>query len=107
MEHIGPTDLQAWLADPARPAPCILDVREPWEQALCRIAGSVAMPMGQVPMRLKELDPRHDCVVVCHHGLRSLQVAMFLEYSGFARVFNLRGGIDLWAAEVQPDMRRY
>jgi rhodanese-related sulfurtransferase len=107
MEQLGPTDLQRWLEDPARPAPCLLDVREPWEQALCLIEGSLAVPMAQIPGRLSELDPERDCVVVCHHGMRSMQVAMFLEHSGFARVFNLRGGIDLWAAEVQPNMRRY
>ena len=57
--------------------------------------------------RLQELPTDADIVVVCHHGMRSLQVAQFLKQSGLERVFNLSGGIAAWAAQVDPDMPQY
>lgn len=85
----------------------ILDVREPWEIALCQIPSSVAIPMGQIPSRLRELPKDRELVVVCHHGMRSLQVARFLERNGFERLCNLEGGIDRWARELDPAMPVY
>jgi rhodanese-related sulfurtransferase len=65
------------------------------------------MPMHLVPVRCPELDPAQEIVVICHHGVRSLQVAMFLENRGFISVHNLTGGVNAWAAEVDQAMRRY
>ena len=107
MRHISPTELADWLKNPSQPAPLLLDVREPWEFALCSIEGSQAMPMGAVPARCQELDPERDIVVICHHGGRSAQVAMFLERQGFAKVINLAGGVSEWASRVDPKMPQY
>lgn len=107
MQQIDPVELAAWLNDPVRPAPLVLDVREPWELAICGIAGSRAMPMRTVPEQWAALDDAAPVVVVCHHGMRSQQVAMFLERQGFSAVFNLRGGVEAWAIEVDPAMARY
>jgi rhodanese-related sulfurtransferase len=107
VQNIGPADLAAWLADPARQKPLLLDVREPWEFEICRIAGSKPMPLREVPARADELDPGADTVVICHHGGRSLQAALYLARQGFARVWNLAGGVDAWARAVDPAMRRY
>lgn len=85
----------------------VVDVREDWEIALCSIPGSRHLPMGAVPSGLDTLDRERPIVVVCHHGLRSLQVSHYLERSGFVRVINLTGGIDAWAQEVDPHMTRY
>jgi len=63
--------------------------------------------MHLIPMRGEELDPAQDIVVICHHGGRSMQVAMFLERQGFGTVYNLMGGVNAWAEEVDPSMRRY
>jgi rhodanese-related sulfurtransferase len=63
--------------------------------------------MGDIPSRLTELDPEAEWVVVCHHGIRSAQVAIYLARAGFDRVSNLTGGIDAWALEVDPAMPRY
>ena len=63
--------------------------------------------MGEIPTRLIELDPEADLVVVCHHGMRSAQVAQYLARSGFERVSNLSGGIDEWSATVDPATPRY
>jgi len=85
----------------------LLDVREADEVALCRIAGALHIPMGDVPARLTELDPDRNLVVYCHHGQRSAAVVAFLERHDFARVENLQGGIERWAVEVDPAMARY
>ncbi len=107
MRQISPRSLADWLADAGRDQPQLLDVREPWEFELCHIAGSRHLPMHTVPARVGELDPGCDVVVVCHHGGRSMQVAMFLERNGFGSVHNLMGGVEAWAQEVDPAMRRY
>ena len=65
------------------------------------------MPMRTIPARLAELDPSADTVVVCHHGVRSFQVAVFLERAGFARLHNLSGGVDAWAKTVEASMPVY
>ncbi len=107
MKQIHAQQLAAWLADNTRPAPLLLDVREPWERDLCQIAGSQHIPMHLNPMRCDELDPEREVVAICHHGGRSMQVAMFLERKGYGSVYNLMGGVEAWACDVEPGMRRY
>ena len=99
--------LAAWLADPARPRPVLLDVREPWEFATCRIAGALPMPMNEVPQRIDELDLDAPIVCICHHGARSLQVAAFLAARGADDVHNLTGGVAAWAHQVDPTFPTY
>ena len=107
IEQLQADGLQSWLEDAARAKPLLLDVREPWEHEVCAIAGSKLLPMQEIPARIKELPVDTDIVVICHHGMRSLQVAQFLKQSGLERVFNLSGGIAAWAAQVDPDMAQY
>jgi rhodanese-related sulfurtransferase len=107
MQQIRARQLADWLADTSRPSPLLLDVRESWEYELCHLPGSQLMPMHTVPLRSDELDRERDIVVICHHGGRSMQVAMFLEHKGFARLHNLSGGVDAWACDIAPDMHRY
>jgi len=85
----------------------ILDVREPEEIALAAFPDATHIPMGEVPGRLSELDPQRETVVVCHHGIRSAQVAGYLATIGFARVLNLTGGIDAWSVTVDSAVPRY
>ncbi len=107
MKNLSATELATWLADPARPRPLLLDVREPWEFQTCRIADSRHVPMQEIPARLGEVDPQAEVVVICHHGGRSLQVAQFLARQGYGRVHNLAGGVDAWARSVDPAMPVY
>ena len=107
MQQMSPIELRTWLDDAGREQPLLLDVREPWEFGMCKIDGSVPMPMNSVPARFRELDPARQVVVVCHHGGRSMQVAMCLERQGFDKVINLAGGVAGWAAQVDPSMATY
>lgn len=87
--------------------PFLLDVREPWEVEICALPGAVNLPMGAVPERLGELPPDRAIVVICHHGMRSLQVTHFLRSRGFEAARNLAGGVDSWAQAVDFTMPRY
>jgi rhodanese-related sulfurtransferase len=107
MKGLNVRELADWLADEQRAKPLLLDVREPWEQQICRIEGSEPMPMRTVPARASELETDRPIVCVCHHGGRSMQVAMFLERQGFRDVYNLTGGVDAWARLVDKSMPTY
>jgi len=85
----------------------VLDVREPEEIAIAPFPAAMHIPMGDIPSRLTELDPDAEWVVVCHHGVRSAQVAMYLVRMGFERVNNLSGGIDAWSLAADPATPRY
>lgn len=107
MQQINATALRAWLEDPSREKPILLDVREPWEFARAHIEGSQLVPMREVPARIDEIDDEKEVVAICHHGGRSMQVAMFLTNQGFKRVHNLMGGIDAWSRTVDPAIPTY
>jgi rhodanese-related sulfurtransferase len=85
----------------------VLDVREPGELEICRIEDAIHIPMSQVPSRLAELPADAPLVVICHHGMRSLRVVNFLHGAGLNNAVNLDGGIDAWAAEIDPTLNRY
>ena len=107
IEPITPAELKAWLEDEARESPVVIDVREEWEHARVHVDGSLHMPMQMVPTRVGELESGQAYVLMCHHGMRSYQVARFLEHHGFDRLYNLSGGIDAWANEIDPTLPRY
>ena len=106
------------IVDPARPTQItpaeaaaldghvLLDVREPWEVELVSLDGAVHIPLGQLADRVGELDPTVPVVAYCHYGSRSEQARLFLEANGFD-VRNLAGGIEAWARDIEPEMRRY
>lgn len=110
MQQISAPQLDQWLKDSAagkRSKPQLLDVREPWEFDVCRMPEAKLIPMRSVPARYLELDRELETVVVCHHGVRSYQVALFLEQQGFSQILNLSGGIAAWAQQVDPGMPVY
>lgn len=102
VREIDPTQLQEMRGRGAT----LLDVREPWETEICRIDGSLLIPMRSLPQRLQELPAGEPVAVICHSGMRSLMVAQWLAQQGYDAV-SVAGGIDRWAAEVDAEMRRY
>ena len=112
IDQIRPSQLESWFQSLASAAqPLVLDVREPHELTLARIEEDglevLAIPMGTIPVRLAELDAARPIACLCHHGARSMQVAMFLQSRGFAQVANVAGGIDAWSVERDPGIARY
>lgn len=111
IQPLSAPDLASWLADETRPRPVLLDVREPWEFATCRLDDSRSIPMNEVPARVAGDDLGFDLdapiVCICHHGARSMQVAAFLAARGASDVHNLTGGVAAWARQVDPAFPTY
>lgn len=86
-----------------------LDCREQVEYDKVRIDGAVLLPMSQMAERVGELETHRDSDIIihCHHGGRSMQVAMWLRQQGFTKAQSMAGGIDAWAIEIEPGMTRY
>lgn len=85
----------------------LLDVRETHEFKYAKIDGSVLIPLNELPQRLTEIDHTKPVIVICHHGMRSLQAANFLDRVGFPDIHNLIGGIDAWSLECDASVPRY
>jgi rhodanese-related sulfurtransferase len=86
----------------------LLDVREPWEVETAHMAEAKLVPMGDVPSRAhQELDPEDHIVVVCHHGVRSMNVTVWLRQQGFEKAQSMRGGVDAWSRRVDTTVPTY
>ncbi len=111
MNHIRPAQLNDWLAQHAAEQPLVLDVREPWELQTASVRPDgfelLHIPMQQIPASLNQLDDERPIACLCHHGMRSMHVAQFLEQQGYTQIANVTGGIDLWSAERDPSVPRY
>ena len=104
--EITPEDVQR-MRDAAEKF-TLLDVREAEELRLASIGGAKHIAMGDVPARAhQELDPDDRIVVVCHHGVRSLNVTNWLRQQGFERAQSMQGGIDRWSREVDQSVPTY
>jgi len=119
ISQLSPSNFNIWR-DSARAAvpdalPVVLDVREPWELQTASVKEDgftlVHIPMREIPARLAELrnahGTDHPIACLCHHGMRSQQVANYLAQSGFSKVVNLQGGIDAWSQQVDPSVPLY
>ena len=95
--------------------PIVLDVREPWEFQTASVTPDgftlVEMPMQSIPAQLTDLKAKYSAdqpiACLCHHGMRSLQVANYLAQQGFTDVVNLQGGIAAWAEQLDPSVPQY
>jgi rhodanese-related sulfurtransferase len=85
----------------------ILDVREPWETQLAPIAGTLNIPMQNVPAHLQALPHDQPILCLCHHGVRSMSVARFLIQNDFKSVLNITGGSHAWSNTVDASVARY
>jgi rhodanese-related sulfurtransferase len=104
MREITPAELQLLLAGEA--PPLLVDVREPVEADIVQIPGSLLIPMNSLPHRLQEIPKERAVALYCHHGARSRYAAEWLARQGYDAL-SLAGGIDRWAAELEPAMQRY
>ena len=84
----------------------LLDVREPYETKICKITGSLFIPMNEIPHKVEQLDRGKSYAVMCHSGVRSLHVTNFLNSQGI-KALNVIGGIDMWAIYVDKSLKRY
>ena len=87
--------------------PVLLDVREPWENELCKIPDSRLIPLSALPAQLDRLPKDQVIVVHCHHGGRSARAVAMMQQQGFTRIFNLAGGIHDWSLQIDPSVKTY
>ena len=85
----------------------LIDVREPMEYEIASIEGAKLLPLSLFTEWIDDLQPDKEIIVMCHHGIRSANLCVFLVRNGFEKVFNLDGGIDLWSKEVDGNIPRY
>lgn len=118
ITQLNPSDFAAWrdaATSGANSLPMVLDVREPWELQTASVKPDgfmlVPIPMREIPARVAELLDAHGAdypiACLCHHGMRSLQVANYLQQSGFTQVVNVQGGIDAWSKQVDASVALY
>ena len=82
----------------------VLDVREPFEVQVGSIPGTIKIPMTIVPLKLEELDNSKEIYVHCKSGMRSARICEFLSYNDFKNIYNVKGGIKAWSAEIDPSV---
>ena len=104
-DEMTPKELKTMLDNGGTPV--ILDVREPHEFDICRLPGSVLIPLGQLGQRMGELNSDDEIVVHCKLGGRSARAVEQMQKAGFSNVKNLTGGIDRWSQEVDSSVPRY
>jgi rhodanese-related sulfurtransferase len=110
IPQVRPADFDEWLQQQAA-RPLLLDVREPWEVQVASVQPQefdvVAIPMNEIPARLAEVPQDRPVACLCHHGMRSQRVALFLAHQGYTDVANVAGGIDAWSRERDPGVPLY
>jgi rhodanese-related sulfurtransferase len=117
ISQLNPVDFSAWRegATASDALPVVLDVREPWELQTASVRADgftlLHIPMRDIPAQLADLQQAHGTdqpiACLCHHGMRSLQVANYLAQNGFTQVVNLQGGIDAWSKQLDPSVPAY
>ncbi|KAL4319261.1 hypothetical protein GQ457_18G005220 [Hibiscus cannabinus] len=112
LKDIQPEEFHSKIQDPSFVEEAqLIDVREPEEVSQASLPGFQVLPLRQFgswgPEITTKLDPMKDTYVMCHHGMRSLQVAKWLQTQGFRKVFNLSGGIHAYATKVDPSVPTY
>ena len=103
--EIRPEDLKARLD--AGDSLVLVDVRQPEEFEICRLPGSKLLPLNELAGNLDDLDPKDEIVLICHHGIRSLDATFFLRSNGYDLAKSLAGGVDRWSLTIDPAVPRY
>ena len=106
LPELSPEELHARLANGEDLQ--LIDVRQPEEYEYCRIEGSQLIPLGELPRHVEELDENRPIVLICHHGVRSMQALAYLQHRhDMTNLLNLRGGIHAWSVRVDPTVAIY
>ena len=105
MQEKTPLEIKEMMV--SNPILKIVDVREQWEFDKCHIANSKHIPMGKIPDSMDYFEESSEYVIVCHHGIRSRTVALYLEQNGVNNLYNLTGGLEKWSDDVDPNMEKY
>ena len=105
MQEKSPVEIKRMMD--SNPVIKLIDVREQWEFDKCHIENSIHIPMGKIPDSINLFRDSNEYVIVCHHGIRSRTVAIFLEQNGVKNLYNLTGGIAKWSDDVDPTMEKY
>lgn len=106
-KEITPIDLNNWITGDSKIKPILIDVRELWEHEIVNLKQAELIPMGNIPLKINSLINTKPYVIFCHHGMRSMKVALFLTQNGFSQIFNLTGGIEGWRQTVDPTLSAY
>jgi rhodanese-related sulfurtransferase len=85
----------------------LVDVREPQEYNLCQLPGATLIPLGSIPANLNALLGAEEVVLYCHHGMRSLDAAVWLRRQGVESAKSMAGGIERWSTEIDSSVPRY
>jgi rhodanese-related sulfurtransferase len=104
----SPVDVQVQLRSARKPF--LIDVREPQEFAIARLEDAELIPLQTVPAELRRLEgmaDERDLIVICHHGVRSLQVVDWLRAQGIENCASMAGGMDRWSLEIDSTVPRY
>ena len=119
IAQVSPAEFASWLHTAANTkpntTPVVLDVRELWELQTASVAPDgfalLHAPMQSIPAQLVKLQKNYGAdqpiACLCHHGIRSQQVALYLTHHGFTDVVNVQGGIDAWAQLLDASVPQY
>ncbi len=105
-DEVSVQDMKKALDDP-KLGIRVIDVREPDEHQIARIQGVPLLPLSVLPQRFTELDPNQQIYIHCKSGVRSLKALRFLREQGFKYVKSVKGGIQAWSDQVDPNVPRY
>jgi rhodanese-related sulfurtransferase len=103
--EISPRDVQAMIDRGEQFL--FVDVREKWEHDAARIEGAVLIPLRQIPANVQQISKAGKIVLLCHHGIRSMDAAVWLQSQGIKDAVSMSGGIDQWSREVDSSIPRY
>ena len=107
VPELTPTEFCTRWPDGRREEVVLLDIREPFELEIAALPFARHLPMREIPAHVADLERAVPLVIMCHSGARSRRVAEFLMANDFDNVFNLKGGIDAWSTEIDPQVPRY
>lgn len=85
----------------------IIDVREDWELEKAKLPFAKHIPMGQISLSIDEFDKNSEIIIMCHSGIRSMVITQLLKEQGFAKVKNLKGGINAWSVHIDTSVPCY